>query len=90
MLIKNDKLTNLVSKLIKSEKDLVYYTEEKLNEILLLTEEIEELKFEKNAKIMAHVYTGTEIINTVSDYSSDSYALALESTKFNCDIRLLI
>lgn len=89
MLIKNDKLTNLVNKLIKSEKDLEFYTEEKLNEILLLTEEIEELKFEKNAKIMAHVYTGPEIINTVSDYSSDSYSLALESTKFDCDTIVL-
>ncbi len=86
---RSNKVKDLISKLIKTEADIEYYNEAKVNEILLLTEEIEELKFEKNAKIMAHVYTGTEIINTVSDYSSDSYALALESTKFNCDTIVL-
>jgi quinolinate synthase len=44
--------------------------------------EIEELKLEMDAVVMAHFYAGENIIYSVADYASDSYDLALKARDF--------
>lgn len=71
--------------LVTDELSREHYTHETLIHIANLVDEINELKKEQNAIVLAHTYVGTEIVNTVADYSSDSYSLAVESTKYDCD-----
>lgn len=73
------------SQLVTDEFSREHYTFETLVHIANLVDEINELKKEKNAIVLAHTYVGTEIVNTIADYSSDSYSLAVESKKFDCD-----
>ncbi|MBP9855057.1 MAG: quinolinate synthase NadA [Candidatus Omnitrophica bacterium] len=59
------------------------YSLQKCNEIVPLINEINFLKKQRNACILAHAYVTPEIIYGVSDYVGDSYALsknAMETT----------
>ena len=50
-----------------------------------VTKEIERLKKEKNAVILAHYYVNDEV-QDIADYVGDSYALAKEARKSDAQI----
>ena len=62
------------------------WTLERCREIAPLTAEINELKREKNAVILAHSYVNPEIVYGVADYRSDSYALSLAARDSGADV----
>lgn len=62
------------------------WTREKCLEIAPLTLEINRLKKEKNAVIVAHSYVVPEIVYGVADLRGDSYGLALEAKNLNADV----
>ena len=62
------------------------WTLDRCREIAPLTAEINELKREKNAVILAHSYVNPEIVYGVADYRSDSYALSLAARDSGADV----
>ncbi|QVL57095.1 MAG: quinolinate synthase NadA [Simkaniaceae bacterium] len=69
-----DKLKN-----IKVDNPLCNYTLERCERLIPLVEEIEALKQEKNALVLAHSYVHPDILYTVADHVGDSYGLALKA-----------
>ncbi|MBP5188529.1 MAG: quinolinate synthase NadA, partial [Fibrobacterales bacterium] len=51
-----------------------------------LVARIRELKREKNATILAHTYTGSEIVAGVADYTGDSYMLSKRASETESDV----
>lgn len=60
---------------------LCAYSMEKCEKMLPIINEIEELKKERDAVILAHSYVAPEIILSVADFSGDSFKLSQEATK---------
>ena len=63
----------------------IRWTLEHCREIAPITLEINHLKAQENAIILAHSYVDAEIVYGVADYRSDAYALALEARENNAD-----
>jgi len=59
---------------------------ETCREIAPLTLEINQLKKEKNAVILAHSYVEPEVVYGVGDFKGDSYYLADQARKANADV----
>lgn len=64
---------------IKTDNPLCHYTLERCEHLVPFVEEIEELKKEKDALILAHSYVHPDILYTVADHVGDSYGLALKA-----------
>lgn len=64
----------------------VSWTLDHCREIAPLTLEINNLKKQKNAIVLAHSYVDAEIVYGVADFRSDSYALALEALNSNAEV----
>lgn len=65
---------------------LCSYTPEYCEKLIPLINEINELKKERNAVILAHSYVAPEIVLSVADYDGDSFKLSQDATKVNADM----
>ncbi len=66
---------------ITVDNPLCNYTLERCERLAPIAEEIQALKQEKNALILAHSYVHPDILYTVADHVGDSYGLALKAKK---------
>ena len=65
---------------------LCNYTLEHCQKLVPLINEINELKKERRAVILAHSYVAPEIILGVADYDGDSFKLSQDATKVQADM----
>ena len=79
--------TELFEKLqsVKPGSVLCNYSMEQCEKMFPIVEEINALKKERNAVILAHSYVAPEIILTVADYDGDSFKLSQDATKVKED-----
>ena len=70
---------------VKLGGQVCVYSLKKCEELVPLTNEINELKEEKNAVILAHSYITPEIIYGVSDFVGDSYKLSKDAINTTAD-----
>lgn len=68
-------------KSVKAGATLCSYSMEKVEQMLPLINEINELKQQQDTVILAHSYCAPEIILGVADYTGDSYKLSEDATK---------
>ena len=61
------------------------YSLEKCEQMLPLVNEINALKKERNAVILAHSYVAPEIVLTVADFDGDSFKLSQDATKVEAE-----
>ncbi len=89
------KLSTEIETEIRRETDPIY---EKVSKVIPqiewafhapLIHEINKLKKEKNAVVLAHNYQTPEIFHGIADIATDSLALAVEAEKTNADIIVL-
>ena len=62
------------------------FTLDKCREITPLINEINELKAQKNAVILAHSYVSPDILYGVADFKGDSYKLSKDASETDADI----
>jgi quinolinate synthase len=65
---------------------LCSYTMEYCEKLIPIINEINELKKERNAVILAHSYVAPEIVLGVADYDGDSFKLSQDATKVQADM----
>ena len=71
---------------VKIGGSICKFTLEKCREIAPLVNEINELKKQKNAVVLAHSYVSPEIVYGVADFKGDSYQLSKNASKTDADI----
>jgi len=73
---------------IDVDNPLCSYTRERCERLAPIIDEINALKLEKRALILAHSYVHPDIIYGVADHVGDSYGLAKKAMETKCDIIL--
>jgi len=76
---------DLYKTLASVDTGVCVYTYEKCEELIPVINEINKLKKEKNAIILAHTYVNPEILYGVADYVGDSYYLSDVARKSDAD-----
>jgi quinolinate synthase len=66
------------------------YSRERCEQMAPLVDEINRLKKEKNAVILAHSYVHPEIIYGVADFSGDSYQLSKNAKNSDADLTVFV
>ncbi len=71
---------------VKVGRDICHYTLKKCEELAPLINEINALKKQKNAVVLAHSYVSPEILFGVADFTGDSFQLSRDAMKTQADI----
>jgi len=66
------------------------YSKERCEQMASLVDEINRLKKEKNAVILAHSYVHPDIIYGVADFSGDSYQLSKDAKNSDADLIIFV
>jgi len=69
---------------------LCHYSLEACERMVSVIDEINALKKERNAVILAHSYVAPEIIYGVADFDGDSYKLSHDATKVKADLIVFV
>ncbi len=69
---------------------LCHYSLETCERLVPMIDEINRLKKERNAVILAHSYVAPEIVFGVADYDGDSYKLSQDATRVDADLIVFV
>lgn len=69
---------------------LCHYSLETCERLVPMIDEINRLKKERNAVILAHSYVAPEIVFGVADYDGDSYKLSQDATRVDADLIMFV